>query len=75
MLEHRKNRRCKCGEGVGWRSRTVPGDSASTAGAVTALTVPYSSVSPAEQREQLSAGKQHLVHTQSELQARWNEAG
>lgn len=53
----------------------MPGDSASTAGAVTALTVPYSSVSPAEQREQLSAGKQHLVHTQSELQAHWKEAG
>lgn len=26
-------------------------------------------------REQLSAGKQHLVHTGSELRARWKEAG
>lgn len=60
---------------MGWRARRVPGNSTSTAGAVTALTVPYTSVSPAEQREQLSTGKQHLVHTWSELRARWKEAG
>lgn len=47
----------------------MPGDNASTAGAVTALAVPCTSVSPAAQREQLSAGKQHLVHTRSELRA------
>lgn len=50
-------------------------DNASTAGTVTALTVPYTPESPTAQREQLSEGKQHLVHTRSELRARWKEAG
>lgn len=53
----------------------MPGDSASTAGAVTALAVPCTSVSPAEQRQQLSAGKQLLVYMRSELRVRWKEAG